>query len=38
MPYVVEVDQSIKVEDPGDTFLAFSDGASYAIKVPSSVK
>jgi len=38
MPYVVEVDQSIKVEDPGDTFLAFSDGISYAIKIPFSVK
>jgi hypothetical protein len=38
MPYVVEVDQSIKVEAPGDTFLAFSDGISYAIKVPFSVK
>ena len=38
MPYVVEVDQSIKIEDPGDTFLAFSDGISYAIKVPFSVK
>ena len=38
MPYVVEVDQSIKIEDPGDTFLAFSDGISYAIKIPFSVK
>jgi len=38
MPYVVEVDQSIKVEDPGDTFLAFSDGISYVIKIPFSVK
>jgi hypothetical protein len=38
MPHVVEVDQSIKVEDPGDTFLAFSDSISYAIKIPFSVK
>jgi len=38
MPYVVEVDQSIKVEDPGDTFLAFSDSISYAIQIPFSVK
>ncbi len=38
MPYVVEVDQSIKIEDPGDTFLAFSDGISYAIKIPFRIK
>ena len=38
MSYVVEVDQSIKVEEPGDTFLAFSDGISYAIKIPFNVK
>jgi len=38
MSYVVEVDQSVKVEDPGATFLAFSNSISHAIKVPSSVK
>ncbi|MFQ5850974.1 MAG: hypothetical protein ACE5JU_10350 [Candidatus Binatia bacterium] len=38
MPYIVEVDQSNKVEDSGDTFLAFSDGILQVIKVPSRVK
>jgi len=38
MPYVVGVDQSVKVEQSGDTVLAFSDGISHAIRVPSSVK
>lgn len=38
MPHIVEVDQSNKVEDSGDTFLAFSDGISWAIQVPFSVK
>lgn len=38
MSHFVEVDQSNKVEDSGDTFLAFSDGISLAIKVPFRVK
>jgi len=38
MPYVVEVDQSRKIEQSGPTVLAFSDGISHAIVIPSSVK
>ena len=38
MPYIVEVDQSTKIEQSGDTVLAFSDGISDAILVPSRVK
>jgi hypothetical protein len=38
MPYVVEVDQSRKIEQSGTTVLAFSDGISHAIAIPSSVK
>lgn len=38
MAYVVEVDQSIKIEQSGDTVLAFADGISHAIVVPSHVK
>lgn len=35
MRHVVEVDQSNKVEYPGDTVVAFSNGISWTIKVPS---
>jgi len=38
MLYVVEVDQSRKIEQSGPTILAFSDGISHAIVVPSTVK
>ena len=38
MPYVIEVDQSNMVEEPGDTYLAFSNGISWAIRVPVAVK
>ena len=38
MPYIVEVDQSGKIEQSGPTVLAFSDGISHAILVPSEVK
>ena len=38
MPYVVEVDQSRKIEQSGPTVLAFSNGISHAIVIPSSVK
>jgi hypothetical protein len=38
MPHVVEVDQSNMIEEPGDTYLAFSDGISWTIKVPFKVK
>lgn len=34
----VEVDQSRKVEEPGDTALAFSDGIDHTILVPNKVK
>ena len=32
MRHVVEVDQSIKIEDSGSTVLAFADGIAHAIK------
>ena len=38
MAHIVEVDQSIKVEQSGNTVLAFSDGISHAIVIPSKVK
>ena len=38
MAYTVEVDQSNRVDEPGDSYLAFSDGISRAIKVPFRVK
>jgi len=38
MLYIVEVDQSRKIEQSGPTVLAFSDGISHAIVIPSSVK
>jgi hypothetical protein len=38
MAYIVEVDQSIKIEQSGATVLAFSDGISHAILIPSLVK
>ena len=34
----VEVDQSCKVEETGDTVLAFSDGLDYVIIIPDKVK
>lgn len=38
MRHVVEVDQSIKIEDSGSTVLAFADGIAHAIEVPANVK
>jgi hypothetical protein len=38
MAHIVEVDQSNKVENSGDTFLAFSNEISWSIKVPFRVK
>ena len=38
MPYIVEVDQSIKIEQSGPTILAFSNGIAWAILIPSDVK
>ena len=38
MPHVVEVDQSIKIEQSGATVLAFSNGISHAILIPSKIK
>ena len=38
MRHVVEVDQSIKIEDSGSTVLAFADGIAYAIEVSANVK
>lgn len=38
MPYVVEVDQSRKIEQSGPTVLAFSDKISHAVVVPPKVK
>lgn len=38
MPHIIEVDQSIKIERPGDTVLAFANGISHAIIIPSQVK
>ena len=38
MAYRVEIDQSNKVEDSGDTFLAFSNGIAYTIRVPFRAK
>lgn len=38
MAYVVEIDQSIKIEQSGDTVLAFSNSISHAIVIPSKVK
>jgi hypothetical protein len=38
MGHRVEVDQSIKIEQPGPTVLAFSNGISSAIRIPSDVK
>lgn len=34
----IEVDQSVKVEDLGDTILAFSDGVEFAILIPDAAK
>jgi hypothetical protein len=36
--YIVEVDQSTKVEQSGPTVLALANGISYAVLIPSSVK
>lgn len=38
MPYIVEVDQSIKIEQSGATVLALSNGITWAIVIPSHVK
>jgi len=38
MAYVVEVDQSNMVEESGDTYLAFSNDISWAIRVPFKAK
>ncbi len=38
MAHRVEIDQSNKVEDSGDTFLAFSNDIAYTIRVPFRVK
>jgi len=38
MTHVVEVDQSGKIEQSGPTVLAFSNGISHAILIPSGVK
>lgn len=38
MPYVVEVDQSIKVEQAGATVIAVANGIAHAIVIPSHVK
>ena len=38
MPHIVEVDQSIKIEQSGPTVLAFSNGIAGAIMIPSDVK
>lgn len=38
MRHVVEVDQSIKIEQAGTTVIAFSNGIQHAVVVPSSVK
>jgi hypothetical protein len=39
MPYVIEVDQSGKIEDTAtDTVLAFSNGKSYAVLIPATTK
>lgn len=38
MPYTVEVDQSVKIEQSGATVLAFSNGIAWAILIPSDVK
>ena len=38
MRHVVEVDQSIKIEQAGPSVLAFSNGIQHAIVVPSNVK
>lgn len=34
----IEVDQSVKIEEPGDTVLAFSNSVDFAILVPDAVK
>ncbi|MBI3942293.1 MAG: hypothetical protein HY326_04710 [Chloroflexi bacterium] len=36
--HVIEVNQSIKIEQSGATILAFSNGISHAILIPQSVK
>jgi hypothetical protein len=38
MAYIVEVDQSGKIEDSGRTILAFSNDISHAIVIPARVK
>lgn len=38
MSHAVEVDQSNRTDESGDTYLALSDGISRSIKVPSKVK
>lgn len=38
MPHKVEIDQSIKIEQPGPTILAYSNGIMFAIRIPSDVK
>lgn len=36
--HIIQVDQSIKIEQSGATILAFSNGISFAIIIPASVK
>ncbi len=38
MKHIVEVDQSIKIEQAGNTVLAFANGISHAVVIPSHVK
>jgi hypothetical protein len=38
MRHVVEVDQSVKIEQAGTTVIAFSNGIRHAVVIPSNVK
>ena len=38
MPTIVEVDQSIKIEQSGATVLAFANSIAWAVVIPSDVK